>query len=666
MYTRFYMKDTRFVFVSALLFVYIQTVLFHPIGTIAIIGIFILIYGLICVVSHRLPPPLFLFLLIIFPSTMLLRSNFLVQAVLAASIIALFPYTVYILKTGTDPTVNIQNVLSAYLSIKLSYLSTLMRRSLYPKFLHKQWILPVFAGLGIASVPGFLLLGLFSSADPVFSRSVEKFFSTIHIGKFSIRIGVAILIYLFARATQLLPDPKKISFPKYVAVFNTPITILTSVIALVTGWFLAVQWRYIFASVTRETDLSQFGVSTYSEYVRRGFAELLLAGIIIHSILLVGYLSVRNRKNKLFTYHFWVQIFLIAQYGIFILSVMRRVFLYWQFHGLTLVRFYGAVFLIYLGALTIILLLRHFRRFAWARVELTLTAIMILCTGLFNADHFLSTHHPPSVNGKTDYVYLSRLSPDGYNGWMQSYMYATQTLAVLSAKPVSHFTEDDRRVFAGVGSILGSLTRSYDYLAQRHSTADQYTMYSQTVSLSLENQFYTYISTAQTDQQLLTRYGDTTSYALESFLQPYTFTSPAYTLTEQISRAESFRTILRKPQSASRLQTDPVFAHISLTDGETCAYNRDTENNTFVFCMPQFYWVTMKSTPVLSVWEKILQYNASDARVWSMLSKDIPIQTLIGLQESYISLYYKLMTLPAESRTFSRDSSTEALFLQSY
>jgi hypothetical protein len=124
-----------------------------------------------------------------------------------------------------------------------------------------------------------------------------------------------------------------------------------TLVGITVGAFLIVQWPYIFAHVAAETDLSQFGVATYSEYVKRGFIELLFISGILYSLLWVGLLTLRSKKEKTFHALQIIQSGVIVLFSIFLLSIARRILLYWDLHGLSLIRIYGGVFLLWIAGM---------------------------------------------------------------------------------------------------------------------------------------------------------------------------------------------------------------------------------------------------------------------------------------------------------------------------
>jgi len=193
--------------------------------------------------------------------------------------------------------------------------------------------------------------------------------------------------------------------------------------------FLVIQWPYVFAHVAAEADLSKFGVATYSEYVKRGFNEFLMVAVILYSLLWMGLTAYRSHPHKEGKVLFVIQTIAAGLFLLFIVSVLRRILLYWDLHGLSLIRVYGGLFLVMVFALTTTLYLRHISKIRFIGIELGSITVFILILGLWNQEAFIISNHPPTVNNLVDYVYLSRLSADGIDGWVESYRFAAQNLS---------------------------------------------------------------------------------------------------------------------------------------------------------------------------------------------------------------------------------------------
>ncbi len=314
-----------------------------------------------------------------------------------------------------------------------------------------KFSLSIFSGLLIAFPFVAILLLLFNQADPIFA----KFFKDFWRGGFSVflkRLGVT-----FAWLFLLLPllnmkIEEKISFPKRGRKENKrwllEIGVVVGLTIIVLGWFLGVQFRYLFFPV-EETKLIQYGVKTYSEYVSRGFMELIFASFIVYVLVRTSLLFGRLKLNLL----------LLTELTLLIISVFRRLFLYQFYHGLTVARIFGAVFLFWLVAMVVILILRHYSNKKWLLFEIGTTAIFLIFLGLFNVENAVVLYAPPKVNNEVDEIYLASLSPDGYLGWQKAYIWAeNQTILLKDKKEISW---DEARKLSYALTIVSLLKANY-------------------------------------------------------------------------------------------------------------------------------------------------------------------------------------------------------------
>src|SRR5258708_7519937 len=125
-----------------------------------------------------------------------------------------------------------------------------------------------------------------------------------------------------------------------------------------------------------------------------------------------------------------VNVLLLVETLIFIFSVMRRVLLYQASHGLSRSRTYGMVFLVLMFLFTVVLILRHYQQYKirWYLVEAASVMGVVLFIFFLNTDNVIATQDQPTVNGQIDYTYISRLSADAVDGWIQAYQ---QSKAVI-------------------------------------------------------------------------------------------------------------------------------------------------------------------------------------------------------------------------------------------
>ena len=270
----------------------------------------------------------------------------------------------------------------------------------------------------LGSIFGFGILGilylLLSRGDLIFAGVLKSMFD-FNIA-FSINPRIIYSICLFVLFLPFIFTVKK-KMENTQSAFNDfgfkqELTTAVLIVVFGFGLYLLLTWSYLFIKVPLETDLIKYGVSTYSEYVRRGFAELLLAAAFTFIILWVGISSNLHKS---------LQYLLAGELVVYILTVFRRVYIYQQFHGLSVARVYGSMFLIWLIFLAISLLFKKPK-------YLVISIALLTFVGLANVEKFIAQNNPPTVNNRIDYVYLSSMSTDGYEGWKMALDHAKKIL----------------------------------------------------------------------------------------------------------------------------------------------------------------------------------------------------------------------------------------------
>jgi hypothetical protein len=236
--------------------------------------------------------------------------------------------------------------------------------------------------------------------------------------------------------------------------------------------FIIIQWPYIFAQVTTEIDLHQYGVATFSEYVTKGFHELLIASILIFSV--ISYATIIRSNMSVSKLFYVVYTSLTTGYVLLLLSCVRRIWLYIQFHGLSVVRFYGIFALVALGVLVPFALVRLYRNRSYLFFEVTSLCVIYTAMMWTSADSFIARSYPPTVNKKIDYTYLSSLSSDGYEGWMRAYEFANQTLTAQATPQKALYDASDRQQIAYAGIVVQRLLANYMSLSEIYLTPAEY------------------------------------------------------------------------------------------------------------------------------------------------------------------------------------------------
>jgi hypothetical protein len=256
-----------------------------------------------------------------------------------------------------------------------------------------------------------------------------------------------------------------------------------AMVALTLGSFLVIQWPYIFAHVAFETDLSKLVFATYSEYVRKGFLEFITVALFVYSLIWIGLLALRGKTSK---YLSTIQLIVLAEFGIFLLSLFRRIALYQTFHGWSLIRIYGGLFLVFILGLTITLALRHIIKKNWILVEACWAAALFIFIMVFNAESYIVTSHPPTVNKRVDYIYMSRMSTDGLIGWQKAQEHTETTIhSILDLDTL--ITKDQRREVAYSAIVIQNLMQNYQDLIVKYGTEKEVREYYKAITLLYKN-----------------------------------------------------------------------------------------------------------------------------------------------------------------------------------
>ncbi len=330
------------------------------------------------------------------------------------------------------------------------------------------------------------LVSILSKADPIFAKFIREIFSEELLTQLPQRLIFSLILL------GLLLPLLLMKFQKYTSPINwlnrvkwdREVAVVTIMICLVLGTFLIVQWPYVFAKVALETDLSRFGVATYSEYVQKGFVDLLKVVMIVFATAWFGTLIHQSQKSTEQKILSIAQAILGIEFIVFITSIFRRVWLYQNSHGLSLARLYGLAVLILISGLAVTLALRYFyRHIKWVRVEALWIILLTLAVIISNMEGLI-VKNPPTVNGRIDYVYLARLPADGSQGWLKAYQWANDLLRQKSAE-TGLIDKESRRDLYYAQLIIEELSSNFDELIRDYGSNEEIRTYNESRQIYL-------------------------------------------------------------------------------------------------------------------------------------------------------------------------------------
>lgn len=277
----------------------------------------------------------------------------------------------------------------------------------------RQILKGIFLAVPFLSV--FLLL--FSSADLVFHKYVSDLISFDVNPEIIFRLFLVLALTIFYIGAYGYAFEEKenqvITKPRVYRLEKLESAVLLGLINLLFFVFILFQLTYLFGG---EANISLQGF-TYAEYARRGFFELIAVAAI--SLLLL--LGVEKYVAKKETAHFRefkiLGTALVIQVGLIMASALRRLSLYEQAYGFTVLRLYSHVFIIFLAVAFGFLLYKihknqEEKNFAY---HVFLSLIFFLAAMNFlNPEAFVARRNLERFyqTGDLDVSYLSSLSSD--------------------------------------------------------------------------------------------------------------------------------------------------------------------------------------------------------------------------------------------------------------
>ncbi len=308
----------------------------------------------------------------------------------------------------------------------------------------KSSYLPVLRGVLISLPILFVFLLLLSSADLVFKKYIGSIFDLSINPETFVRwglIGFVTSLFTGAYAFIFMPSsrPEAISVPKQkvFTIGTTESTIILGSVAVLFFVFVMVQLAYLFGG---SEHIASTGY-TYAQYARKGFFELIVVAAI--SFLLIWTIKKSTKFQTLMQSMIfnWLSGILAVEVMIIMLSAHRRLNLYEEAYGFTTLRLWSHLFILWLAAAFILLLVHivHKKSENQFVLQLFISALCFFALiNLINPDNFIARQNIDrfTTTGKLDTYYLGGLSED-----------ATPAVAKLLSHP-------DEKVRKSAASIL--------------------------------------------------------------------------------------------------------------------------------------------------------------------------------------------------------------------
>lgn len=342
----------------------------------------------------------------------------------------------------------------------LKVLASVFRRDAAQKASFFGWLKTAVIALVVLAI----FLGLLSQADPVFAEIVREFRSQL-LGR---TVWSIVLVFLASLWWTIKFEGEKNETETQAGWLTyRDVAVSLSVVVLVIGIFLAVQFKYLFGGSRELLDTLNL---TFSEYVRKGFTELLLAVFIggILSYMTAVKTKIWSGKDRVFGRV--ANTALLLELAFLLLSALKRDLLYVETYGLTRVRVVGGVFLVWLTFFLIVLL-----AYGWQRVKerlaislLWFSALLVLVAiNVLNVDTLVA-NGAPGHHQYTDYFYLTQLSEDAAPSWLTTLDAIEADTATLLKK--SELTAEDRAQLAGLKLGVLSFIENRDSLYIKYAS----------------------------------------------------------------------------------------------------------------------------------------------------------------------------------------------------
>jgi len=282
----------------------------------------------------------------------------------------------------------------------------------------KGQALAVSRGILLAALLLLLFGALLVAADAIFERLVIDIFGFDLAEVFSHLILITFFAWitagvLWAGLMARVPENVAVPRPRVLSLGIVEVGIVLGLLDLMFLTFVVIQVRYLFGGAGRVAATAGL---TYAEYARRGFFELVTVTALALPLLLIAHwlLRVENRAHE----HLFKALagIMVALLFVVVASALQRMYLYEQEFGLTELRLYSTVFMVWISTVLLwfVLTVMRSRRDRFAFGSLLAGFAAIFAINAMNPDAIIaSTNIDRMEQGcRFDAYYLTTLSAD--------------------------------------------------------------------------------------------------------------------------------------------------------------------------------------------------------------------------------------------------------------
>jgi hypothetical protein len=269
------------------------------------------------------------------------------------------------------------------------------------------------------AIPLLLVFGgLFAAADAVFETLIVELFGFDVVELFGhvfLTLFFAWIVAGLLWVALLASNPESLALPRPAAL-SLGIVEVGVILGLLDALFLAfvaVQVRYLFGGAERVVETAGL---TYAEYARHGFFELVTVTALVLPVLLLAHWLLRTENRAHERVFRALSGTMVALLFVIVASALQRMYLYTQQFGLTELRLYTTIFMLWISVVLVWLVLTVLRgrrdRFAFGVLTTGLAAILLI--NALNPDALIARINVDRMEaGKEfDACYLTHLSAD--------------------------------------------------------------------------------------------------------------------------------------------------------------------------------------------------------------------------------------------------------------